>query len=147
MWREATTGKVGSNQHSEGSDNVTTLKPERGTSLSYTLDRLKRSAPEQLPKFRPFEFNDEGTSNMTTQVTLSNTSYTDLGVGPILLAAVGGPIAYQVNATLPLVTSAGYPLNPEDGPVNIHTATHVWALQVNGLSGFTGSALVSTTSE
>jgi hypothetical protein len=33
-WRQATTAPVGTNQHS---DNVTTLKPERGNSLAYTL--------------------------------------------------------------------------------------------------------------
>jgi hypothetical protein len=40
MWREATTGKKG-RPSKENSDNVT-IKPERGNSRAYTLDRLRR---------------------------------------------------------------------------------------------------------
>jgi hypothetical protein len=43
MFRRAMTAPVGTNQHS---DNVTTLKPERGNSRAYTLDRLQRERPE-----------------------------------------------------------------------------------------------------
>jgi hypothetical protein len=43
MFRRAMTAPVGTNQHS---DNVTTLKPERGNSRAYTLDRLQREQPE-----------------------------------------------------------------------------------------------------
>ena len=89
-----------------------------------------------------------GSAFATTQVTLSSTAYTDLGVGPILLGAVGGPIAYQISASQPVVTTPGYYLNVDDSPVDIHTTTlHIWALQLGGLSGFTGSALVSTTAQ
>jgi hypothetical protein len=56
MWREATTGKPGGDRQSDEAkesigDNITNApKPERGTSLSYTLDRLKRSAPKQFKR-------------------------------------------------------------------------------------------------
>jgi hypothetical protein len=43
QFRKATTGVVGTNQHS---DIITTLKPKRGTSRPYVLSRLKRDAPE-----------------------------------------------------------------------------------------------------
>jgi hypothetical protein len=48
LWREAVTPELGINQHtmSEGSDIITTLRGDgRGTSKSYTLDRLKRESP------------------------------------------------------------------------------------------------------
>ena len=44
MFREATTAPGGTNQHTEGHDNIITL-PAQGTSRAYTLDRLHRSAP------------------------------------------------------------------------------------------------------
>jgi hypothetical protein len=48
MFRRAMTAPVGTNQHS---DNVTTLKPERGNSRAYTLERLMRELPaRQLPR-------------------------------------------------------------------------------------------------
>jgi hypothetical protein len=43
QFRKATTGAVGTNQHS---DIVTTLKPERGNSRPYRLSRLKRARPD-----------------------------------------------------------------------------------------------------
>jgi hypothetical protein len=43
MFRAATTGSVGTNQHS---DIITTVKPERGTSRPYVLSRLKRARPD-----------------------------------------------------------------------------------------------------
>jgi hypothetical protein len=43
MFREATTAPKGTNQHT---DNVSTLKPEHGTSRAYTLARLKRERPD-----------------------------------------------------------------------------------------------------
>jgi hypothetical protein len=48
-WRQAVTAPVGTNQHS---DNITTLKPKRGTSLAYTLDRLSRERPDLLAKVK-----------------------------------------------------------------------------------------------
>jgi hypothetical protein len=80
----------------------------------------------------------------TTQITLSSTAYTDLGAGPLLLAAIGGPIAYQIGASLPSATSAGYSLKTVDVPVHINTTAHVWAIQVDGIAPSAGSALVST---
>ena len=48
LLREVTTAPVGTNQHTEGRDIVTTLPQtsERGNSKAYTLDRLHREAPE-----------------------------------------------------------------------------------------------------
>jgi hypothetical protein len=46
MFRRAMTAPVGINQYTEGSDIVTTLKPERGNSRAYTLERLMREQPE-----------------------------------------------------------------------------------------------------
>jgi hypothetical protein len=43
LWRRETTAPLGTNQHT---DNVSTLKPEHGNSLAYTLDRLKRERPD-----------------------------------------------------------------------------------------------------
>ena len=40
MWRKAMVGKQGAH-----SDNIT-MRPERGTSLAYTLDRLQRERPD-----------------------------------------------------------------------------------------------------
>ena len=42
----AMTVPVGSNQHSEGHDNVMTLPAKQGNSRAYTLDRLQRERPE-----------------------------------------------------------------------------------------------------
>jgi hypothetical protein len=41
LWREATVGEVGVNQHTQGNDNVIT---HQGNARSYTLSRLKREA-------------------------------------------------------------------------------------------------------
>lgn len=46
-WREMVTPAIGTNQHSEGSNNITTL---RGTDRTYTLSRLKREAPALYQK-------------------------------------------------------------------------------------------------
>ena len=79
----------------------------------------------------------------TTAITLSATAYTDLGAGPMLLAAIGGSIAYQIGASLPSATSPGYPLHTNDQPVNLNTTSHVWAIQVDSIAPGAGSALVS----
>jgi hypothetical protein len=46
LLRQATTRPVGSNQHTTGSDNVTTQTPDRGNTRAYTLDRLTRERPD-----------------------------------------------------------------------------------------------------
>jgi hypothetical protein len=46
QFRKATTGVVGTNQHSEGTDNISTLTPKHGTSRPYVLFRLKRARPD-----------------------------------------------------------------------------------------------------
>jgi hypothetical protein len=51
MWREATTGKRGRPAKADNSDNVT-IKPERGNSRAYTLDRLKRERPDLFDKVK-----------------------------------------------------------------------------------------------
>jgi hypothetical protein len=43
LWRRALTAPVGKPGHN--SDNIT-IKPERGTGLAYTLDRLERERPD-----------------------------------------------------------------------------------------------------
>ena len=48
MWREAVTQPVGVNQYTmEGADNVSTHSDGHGNSKSYTLDCLKREAPQR----------------------------------------------------------------------------------------------------
>jgi hypothetical protein len=49
MWRRAATLPVGTNQHTmpkQDADNISTLKPKRGTSRAYTLERLQRERPD-----------------------------------------------------------------------------------------------------
>ena len=48
MWRRATIGKPGDNQHTKVNDNIIDRRPARtqqGTSRAYMLDRLQRDAP------------------------------------------------------------------------------------------------------
>ena len=64
----------------------------------------------------------------TTLVTLSPTTYTDLGAGPMTLGAVNGGVLYQQSATPP---AAGSPSNyqpPGQPPAPFTGASHVWAL-------------------
>lgn len=42
LWHQIMTNEVGTNQYTEGSSNITTL---RGTTRAYTLDRLSRESP------------------------------------------------------------------------------------------------------
>jgi hypothetical protein len=50
LWRRAITAPVGTNQHTQGHNNVMT-QPERGNTLAYTLDRLVENVPpgESVP--------------------------------------------------------------------------------------------------
>lgn len=45
LWREATTGRHGGNRTAKN-DNIILASPKQGTSLAYTLDRLKRERPD-----------------------------------------------------------------------------------------------------
>jgi hypothetical protein len=81
---------------------------------------------------------------MTTQVTLSPTVWTTLGAGPMLLSALGGPLAFQVGSSQPALGTFGHTIQAADRPVDINSAATVWALQLIGTPGFVSSAIVST---
>jgi hypothetical protein len=53
-WRKAITPPVGSNQFTEGNNNIIT---RQGTSLAYTLDRLHRTRPDLLAKVEAGEMS------------------------------------------------------------------------------------------
>lgn len=75
----------------------------------------------------------------TNIVSLNSTTYTDLGVGPILLGANGGNIIYQVADSQPSANSVGYVERSGDPPASIQTTSHIWAIGANG-----GNAVVSS---
>ena len=64
----------------------------------------------------------------TTTVALSQTAYTDLGAGPMLLGANGGAVIYQVADSQPATPTAGLLQQSGDPPVFVQTSSHVWAI-------------------
>jgi len=77
----------------------------------------------------------------TQQIALVNSAWTDLGAGPMKLSAVGGPIVYVIADTAPgSLTAPGYALSSSMGPVDVNSASHVWAL---AQPGYGSTALVA----
>jgi hypothetical protein len=66
----------------------------------------------------------------TTAITLNNSTWTDLGAGPILLSFNGSAV-FAVSDTAPTLTGGiGFPI-PPSAAVTVNTASHVWGLATN----------------
>jgi hypothetical protein len=81
-------------------------------------------------------------ATVTNVVSLSSTTYTDLGPGPILLGAVGGNVIYQVADSQPANNSGGHVQRFGDPPAPVQTTSHIWALGANGASAVVSSGAV-----
>lgn len=57
LWREATKGKPGRKPTAESVDNVNALDTPKGNTRAYTLDRLKRQAPELFEQVKAGELS------------------------------------------------------------------------------------------
>jgi len=71
---------------------------------------------------------------MTTMTTLSPSSYTSLGLGPLRLSAVGGGLAWQIADTQPSASSLGYGISLGAPDETIETLSQVWAIALTGLT-------------
>jgi hypothetical protein len=66
----------------------------------------------------------------TTKVTLNSTTWTDLGVGPAIVAG-SGAVVFSVDSTTPTIAvGTGFPMGA--GTVCLNTTLHVYAMAVAG---------------
>lgn len=64
----------------------------------------------------------------TSNVTVNESAWTDLGVGPLQIVAFkSGPASYAISDVSPTIGGTqGFPI-PIDHPLVVNTVTHVWA--------------------
>jgi fibronectin-binding autotransporter adhesin len=70
----------------------------------------------------------------TTKYTLTTSSWTDLGVGPVLVSAAGR-VAFAVADTTPSLVSEGFSVLP-GASFTFNTSSHVWAMSLDGISPY-----------
>lgn len=68
----------------------------------------------------------------TAAVTLSSSSWTLVGPGPMLLAASGGPLQYAIADVQPNIGAPAFTIYPQGDPRLINTSSNVWALAPSG---------------
>ena len=78
---------------------------------------------------------EEAMAVATVKVTLSSSTWTDLGVGPLLLNAGGNQVVYAISDTTPVIVQQGFAL-PTDKNETVNTASHVWAMAATPYAAF-----------
>ena len=72
-------------------------------------------------------------ATVTTKFVLNNTSWTDLGAGPMLLGFTGGAV-YAIGDTTPTIPkSEGFTI-PSGESFKVDTTSHVWGMARDAFS-------------
>ena len=80
----------------------------------------------------------------TVKTTLNSTTWTDLGVGPLLLNAGGNQVVYAISDLAPSIVQQGFAL-PTDKNETVNTASHVWAMAATPYAAFVYVSPVAAT--